>query len=170
MDFSINNAAKIYPQQIIKDVAPAPEKEAPVEKKKESPVLNSLSAVIANANKTPVESKEDQIASSLAGIDSELTAMEDFLNEFNAKGKLTMDEASKLLAQLDAMQKRLDEIEKEIQALMKMYEDQDKEASKQMNQISQVDLLRQQIEAQRALQRQGQSDAAPAVQESPKAV
>lgn len=173
MDFNVNNAAKIYPQPVIKDVAPPPEKEAPKEKKKDSPVINNLSAVIANANKTPVENKEDSIMTSLTGIDAELTAMEKYLNDFNAKGQLTIEETGKLLAQLEAMQQRLNEIEKEIQELMDMYKNQDKEASKQMDQLSQVNLLRQQIEAQRALQKQGQVDTttpSPQNNQAPKAV
>lgn len=174
MDFNVNNAVKIYQQPVIKETAPPPEKtEAPKEKKKDSPVINDLSNLLANANKTPVQSKEDEILSGLTGIDAELTDMEAYVNDLNSKGKLSMDEASKALVKLKEMEVRLQEIEKQLQQLLDMYKAQDKIAAKQMDQLGQVGLLRQQIDAQRELQKQGQEPVTPPeanVIQAPKAV
>jgi chromosome segregation ATPase len=174
MDFNVNNAVKIYPQQVIKETAPPPEREAPKEKKKESPVISNLSSLLANANKTPVEKKEEEVMNGLTSIDSELTEMESYLNDLNSRGQLSMEEAGKAIAKLREMEARLKDIEKQLQDLVAMYKAQDDEASKQMDQLSQVGLLRRQIEDQEKLQRQSDrpvSTPAPAANaEAPKAV
>ena len=172
-DLSNNvNIPKVYTPSIIKPVEAPPEKELPVEKKKaSSPAIDNLSSLLASTKNEPTK-KETEVFDKLSGIDSQLTDIENFINEINSQGELTVEATGKILAKLKELQAQLDDIEKEIQSLSDLFKLSDEESAKAVGQVSQVDLLRKQIDAQRELQKQGASDAtapaaAPVVNQQP---
>ena len=166
MDFNLNNnvnATKVLTQPQFKYNAP-PEKEEPVAKKKtENPALNNLSSLIATAQ-TEKKKPADEVKEKLQGIGSELDDIEAYVNEINSQGEITVEESGKILNILKGLQARLDALEKEIQELASKYKLDDKEAEKQMGQMSQISLLNQLIEKQREQQKQN----APKVEETVK--
>ncbi len=148
MDFNTVNTTKVATQPAFKN-NPPPEVEAPKEKKKpESPAIASLSTLIGKAQ-TDKKTPEQEVKEQLDSIGSELDGIEAYVNEINSQGEISVEEAGKILGVLKGLQAKLDDLERQIQDLAAKYKLDDKAAAEQMGRLSQVDILRKQIEDQR---------------------
>jgi chromosome segregation ATPase len=123
-------------------------------KKKDYPHFDNLSDVISNANKpeAPKKGEKDEYAGvvkKLNSIGSELDDIQSQVDAINAGGAASIDDVKSLLTRLQELKNRLDEIDSELQDIASKNRLKQEEAQKQQSQLSQVGLLRNQIDAQR---------------------
>lgn len=117
--------------------------------KDDSPALNNLSQVLANAQKAPAkEDPKSAILSSLTDIDSDLTQLEnDFASLINSQGEDQMAQFQALLEKLQAIEARLKQIDEELSNLSRNSHSNDKVNDKIAESMTAANVLRKQFDS-----------------------
>ncbi len=143
LNLNVNSAASLSSSNVNASIIKAVQPKTSAS----SPAIDGLSNLLANATKV----NEDPIKTKLVSIDNELSAMEAYLADLNAQGEAGMKDQAKILATLDGMAKRLAELQQELENLSSEIKARSAASRQQYAQMSQIDILKNHIDAQREI-------------------